>query len=184
MKSRLLLITCLAAFSAFGQTDEWQPDEFFVEVSYQSRNFVCIKTYDACWASASPAAGQNTSYQLFNIKQGIAVNLNSLIIPERRELLITLLNHKLSKHITELENMDENDDIIKTLKEIKLKDDVLYQLTINSYENDAGKIECHISYEGYYLGTYARSLEPYLVLNDDECKYFFQPKLFEWYDIK
>jgi hypothetical protein len=172
MKSRLLLIALLASFGAFGQMNSinssivFESEEYFAIV--RSIDYEGSKFLDNC-------------YYLFDFG-GRKVSLSSLIVPDKKEILLALLNHKLSEHIKFYDDLEDEewDGVIEMLKEVNIDEEDLRVLEIYNTVNENGITECEIIYCNFHLYTAAKSAEPYFVLNYEECLYFFEPDLFKW----
>ena len=174
MKSRLLLIALLTSISVNGQTtlfESW--------IAFESEDYFAVKRSFEYVGGAHPEYG--AAYYLFDYK-GI-VGIESLIIPEKKEILLALLKNKLSEHIKGYENDDGDwDDVIEALNEIVIDSKDLRKLEIHNGENEHGKMEYMASYFCPVFPRYMRSADFWLKLNDEECKYFFDPKLFRGND--
>ena len=181
MKTRLLLIALLASLSVNGQT------LLETEIAFESEDYFAVQRVFDGGASYDPI---DYAYYLFD-NGGKEVRLESLIIPEKKEILLALLNNKLTKYIKDFEkglidgfpvDDDHRNSIIKALNEIIIDSKDLSSLMIYNVEKENGKMEYMISFRSGHLPRVWWSADPYLTLNVEECKYFFNPDLFKGYD--
>lgn len=181
----LLLVCFVSPVIGAAQSDEYLPEYHAIEVSYESENFCGLRIL-IDWPMLGAHVESGSYYRIVDLKDGGFVVPSALILQNKREELLSLLNLKLALYVQELEQREDasaNADIIEILKDssVEVRHLDWIEFSNRNWRGEQSPLEASLTCG--FLFYAAQSMEPYLTLTEEECRHFFTNKFFSWQDI-